>query len=68
MDNLPEERVMTVDERLNLLPADVAERLRKAFNKIIDEVEAMYKRGESDAAIAAHIDNWGRVFHGEPTV
>ncbi|RWB09013.1 MAG: hypothetical protein EOQ39_03695 [Mesorhizobium sp.] len=53
----------SIDERLDSLPVDVANRLRAAFNKVIDEVEAMHERGESLEAVAAHIDNWGRVFH-----
>lgn len=55
----------SIDERLAGLPVDVANRLRTAFNKIIDEVLVMQERGESLEAIAAHIDNWGRVFHGD---
>ncbi|RWE07662.1 MAG: hypothetical protein EOS23_26430 [Mesorhizobium sp.] len=54
----------SIDDRLDRLPADVAERLRTAFHKILDEVDAMIERGESDAAIAAHIDNFGRVLRG----
>ncbi|RWP72389.1 hypothetical protein [Mesorhizobium sp.] len=56
---------VSIDDRLDRLPADVAERLRTAFYKILDEVNAMIEARESDAAIAAHIDNWVACFTGD---
>lgn len=55
----------SIDERLDRLPADVANRLRAAFNELFDEIEAMIERGESDAAIIAYSENW---FHGQRTL
>lgn len=66
IESIPDEKAFSsIDERLNRLPADVGTRLRKAFYEILDEVDAMIERGESDAAVAAHIDHWGSVFHGQ---
>ncbi|TSE04261.1 hypothetical protein C1D09_024455 [Mesorhizobium intechi] len=53
------EAFFSIDERLDSLPPDVAQRLRVAVHALLDGVEAMIERGESYEAIAAYCEDWG---------